>query len=729
MLAFVLLLSSQTQSQVNLSYAQASSNLVYSNHTSGLIIEGKRIMNSDAPIGDNGHGIFLSFCSNVIIRNCIIGPTSRIGIYLAGCSNITIENCIFFDNSSSITVWGAGNNIKIRNNQFINPQNSVPIGQWGPEGAYVQFRQSGGSGHEVKDNVGENILGFGNPIDLINMAGSYFSSPIMITGNKLRGGGPSQVSGGINVGDLGGSNAIVDNNILVDPGQYGIAIAGGTGYTITNNKIFGRHQNFTNVGLGVWDAYSSGTCSGHTVTNNQVNYTGNWPMYSGTPLYNPFWTDNSCGTLSTAWTDNDFFAPINETILPDRLLAPFPVLHLKLDNDWNDYTGSNLNGTPHGTTLVCDTYRKAAYFDGTVSNWLEFPISPWVKPSSQMITVSAWVKPTSTSSLQGIMRSQDGNGWTTGWRLLLDGSNFSPRVITNNGPVNLTCPGVVAGQWNHVVFTYNGKEMKGYVNGVLKETLPMAGNIIYDGSSLYSIVVGGTNGAPNFLGSIAEVKVWYGNRNATEIANEYSSEIGMFDGTAAGTTQIDATYYANGQSATLSGYNDVQPYSFGEIQVGPNPGPYTWQIVGGSATYFTSSSYAAYVTLSPSELVDLKVTVSPWCALPSSRIITLVGSYWAPLSIGYNPSSKTVTIKEDTPPSSSITLRGAIGRPTIKAPAGVNGIYTVELFNMLGQKLKSAIYKGGMQHIDIGNFINGVYIVRITDGKRIVSSKKIMKMR
>lgn len=106
MLASVLLLSSQTQSQVNLSYAQASPNLAYSNHTSGLIIDGKRIMNNATPGGYNGDGIYLSFCSNVIIRNCIIGPTSQRGIYLEGCTNITIENCIFFDNSGSIIVWG-----------------------------------------------------------------------------------------------------------------------------------------------------------------------------------------------------------------------------------------------------------------------------------------------------------------------------------------------------------------------------------------------------------------------------------------------------------------------------------------------------------------------------------------------------------------------------------------------------------------------------------------------
>lgn len=706
---------------------QASPKIVYSNNTGGLVIEGKRIMNMESPSGPYGHGIYLSFCSNVTIRNCIIGPTSRMGIYLEGCSNITIENCIFFDNSSSITVWGVGNNIKIRNNQFINPQNEVPIGQWGAEGAYVQFRESGGSGHEIKDNIGENVMGFGNPIDLISLAGSFFSSPIMISGNKLRGGGPSTVSGGIMLGDIDGSNAIVDNNILVDPGQYGIAIVGGTGYTVTNNKVYGRHQNFTNVGIGVYNGNSPSSCSGHTITSNQVNYTGNWPMYSGTPAYNPFWTDYTCGSLSTVWTDNDFFAPITETILPDRILTPFPVLHLKLDNDWNDYTGSNLNAEPYGTSLVCDTYRKAAYFNGTESDWLRIPISPWVQPSSQMITVSAWIKPTNTTGLKGIMRSQDANGWTTGWRLLLDGSTFSPRVITNNGAVNLTCPGVNAGQWNHVVFTYNGKEMKGYVNGVLKETLPMSGHIIYDSASIHGLLAGGTNGAPNFLGSIAEIKVWYGNRNATEIANEYSSEIGMFDGTASGNTEIDATYYANGQSATLYGYNDVQPYSFGEIQVGPHPGPYTWQIVGGSASYFTSSSYAAYVTLAPSEHVDLKVTVSPWCALPSSRIITLIGSYWAPLSIGYNPSAKAIIIKEDSPPSSSVTLRGAIGQPSFKMPSRPNAAYSVEIFNMLGQKLKSVVYKGGTQNIDIGNLISGVYIVRITDGKKIVSSKKIIK--
>jgi len=37
-----------------------------------------------------------------------------------------------------------------------------------------------------------------------------------------------QLGGGIMLGDGGGSNIVAKNNILVDPGQYGMAVSGGS---------------------------------------------------------------------------------------------------------------------------------------------------------------------------------------------------------------------------------------------------------------------------------------------------------------------------------------------------------------------------------------------------------------------------------------------------------------------------------------------------------------------
>ncbi len=72
------------------------------------------------------------------------------------------------------------------------------------------------------------------------------------------------------VGDGGDSSFIrVQQNTLVDPGQYGIGVAGGSTIDVYENFVYAKSQEFTNVGLYVWNQYSS-NCSNISVFNNQV---------------------------------------------------------------------------------------------------------------------------------------------------------------------------------------------------------------------------------------------------------------------------------------------------------------------------------------------------------------------------------------------------------------------------------------------------------------------------
>ena len=57
--------------------------------------------------------------------------------------------------------------------------------------------------------------------------------------------------GGIMLGDDGGAYEVAERNVLVDPGQYGIGVASGNNMTVRDNRIYGRKQDFTNVGIYV----------------------------------------------------------------------------------------------------------------------------------------------------------------------------------------------------------------------------------------------------------------------------------------------------------------------------------------------------------------------------------------------------------------------------------------------------------------------------------------------
>jgi hypothetical protein len=94
----------------------------------------------------------------------------------------------------------------------------------------------------------------------------------------------------------------------VNPGQYGIAIAGGTNIQIIRNEIFGRQQLFTNVGIYIWNQHTSG-CALNTIANNKVNFTNSHGDA------NHGWNSGNCDKV-TGWETNAWGAKIDEKILP-----------------------------------------------------------------------------------------------------------------------------------------------------------------------------------------------------------------------------------------------------------------------------------------------------------------------------------------------------------------------------------------------------------------------------
>ncbi|WP_262892216.1 hypothetical protein [Mucilaginibacter glaciei] len=183
-----------------------------------------------------------------------------------------------------------------------------------PKGQMVQFNEVYGGGNRVNFNRCQNTPGIGNPEDAINMykTNGTATSPVQIRNNQIRGGGTGASGGGIMLGDNGGSYQMARNNILVNPGQYGMAISGGTHISITANKIYARQQPFTNVGIYVWNQHSTG-CAFNTVNYNQVNYT------NAAGKQNSGWDKGNCGDV-IEWATNVWAAPINDKLLPANIV-------------------------------------------------------------------------------------------------------------------------------------------------------------------------------------------------------------------------------------------------------------------------------------------------------------------------------------------------------------------------------------------------------------------------
>lgn len=276
---------------------------------SNFIIEGLEFSATDSDC------IALYDCENVIIRNCKFGPSpSQRGIYLFKCKNVTIMDCTF-GNTQSGLVASTSQGIKFEYNDLTNIVGPLEGGK--KIGVMAQFIEVYGAENSVSYNVCENFEGKSAPEDLVNMYSSNGtpSSPIRINSNWIRGGGPSSSGGGINLGDGGGSYQIAENNILVDPGQYGVGISGGNNMTLKNNKVFGKRQFFSNVGITACNWYEKiGKSFNITISNNEVNYTHR------DGYRNNFWVAGNMGTINGSAT-NKYNPSLNESILPEKIIG------------------------------------------------------------------------------------------------------------------------------------------------------------------------------------------------------------------------------------------------------------------------------------------------------------------------------------------------------------------------------------------------------------------------
>jgi hypothetical protein len=286
----------------------SSASAINLNGASGQTISGKSISGGSVPC------ITLTNCHDIHITKNKLQSSSTIGILLTNCYNITIDYNFITNVSTGVYVANSsGGNIVVNYNQFRNMKGPYPRGQ------FVQFQNVSGAGLSISYNKAENIMGASYPEDAINlyMSKGTSTSPLKVVGNWIRGGGPSRTGGGICVGDNGGSYQYIANNILVNPGQYGIGITGGDHHSVINNQIFSSQWTFSNVGFDIYSQKGSlsymPTVTSATVSGNQVNWT------NSAGIKNPNWI--SPGDVTpTGWSTNTWYSSITSSILPTTIL-------------------------------------------------------------------------------------------------------------------------------------------------------------------------------------------------------------------------------------------------------------------------------------------------------------------------------------------------------------------------------------------------------------------------
>jgi len=146
------------------------------------------------------------------------------------------------------------------------------------------------------------------------------------------------------------------------------------------------------------------------------------------------------------------------------------------------------------------------------------------------LTIEGWVY-ASNYTQNGTLFSK--GSVNTQYQLFFNGafvlSTFESNATAHHFGATLATLGISNGNWYHIAVTLEGspKTAKFYVNGVLKSSVTdVTGTpnftLATGASGQY---IGSSNNVYNFTGSIDELRVWNVARSATEINNNYLSEV------------------------------------------------------------------------------------------------------------------------------------------------------------------------------------------------------------
>jgi tetratricopeptide (TPR) repeat protein len=225
------------------------------------------------------------------------------------------------------------------------------------------------------------------------------------------------------------------------------------------------------------------------------------------------------------------------SLLDSGLVAFYP-----FKGDANDASGNGHHGTINGATLTADRFgnSNSAYsFDG-VNDDISVPDFAIVPPDQR--TVTLWVKPDAAarrimdlvskhatpSDVEFLIRIEaDGKydaKWTTGGTFF-DLSSSTPNVDAEEGLVSPSYS-----HYDFLALTYDGSQMRFYVNDKLIISKNATGNIVHNS---YALVMGkhSTRTSEEFKGLLDDVRIYNRALSPSEVQQLYlleSPQAGQF---------------------------------------------------------------------------------------------------------------------------------------------------------------------------------------------------------
>jgi glucose/arabinose dehydrogenase len=213
---------------------------------------------------------------------------------------------------------------------------------------------------------------------------------------------------------------------------------------------------------------------------------------------------------------------------PDEAVTTFAIAGIALDDGlvawWrfddgsgtlaSDATGFGRTGTLTAPLAQWETSGQvdgALRFTGELNQSVTIPDHPSLNPTAG-ITIASWVRPLDWAGNRRVLQKGDGDNQ---YRLLAEGGELVWEIF-GVGRLEVALP--PANQWFHLAATYNGTQMRIYVNGspvgVLAATgaIPVSTDPIYLGTKTPGSIAG-----DHFNGSLDDLRLYNRSLSGAEI--------------------------------------------------------------------------------------------------------------------------------------------------------------------------------------------------------------------
>jgi len=301
-----------------------------------------------------------------------------------------------------------------------------------------------------------------------------------------------------------------DLNVATISGSV-VTITGAGTATITATQAGNSDYNSASITATLTVTSVSVLTVGGGISSTNLNYVNQYGQIGGN-----FGLSANGAVLATKTPP-----PIVSTGLVLNLDAGNTASYAGTGTTWTDLSGLGNNGTLVNGPTFDSANNGNIVFDGIDDHVdLGNPISLSSIGATTNITVSAWVYYTAyggggqTYSVITVK----GSPWT--WLLENPNNTFAFRITAGGSDVNIADTSKhLLNTWYQVVGTYDGSNIKIYVNGILKNTRAQTGLLA---TNTAAATIGEWQGSYNLTGKIPGVFIYNRTLNTAEILQNYN---------------------------------------------------------------------------------------------------------------------------------------------------------------------------------------------------------------